>query len=458
MANCNAIKIRPRKNPIPTPASLAHNCAMKKASYWLTDGAEIIQSKSYDDYRKLNGDFNNWVKEAEQRYSNNESKKRKLRSDAVKIEEGMIIIGTDVEISNENIVNMINDFVDKFEKENDTKVRHWAYHNHEGHIDEESKEKINRHVHFLFDNVSSSGEMVRKNWKKTYFSKLQDDIYEVSKKYADIERAKKSTYHTVKIEGREVKINDKKGVHHRIYRKQKLQEQKQARQKDLKEQVKELRGELQSNKAERSDHAKLEQLNKDLKIQIQQKDLTVKEMFEKLESLKKEFLSQKEQNSNLQNEIKELESSKGMYQDVFIDAQTKIEDIQKIFQDEELKIALAELSNQDNNEKINEEEILAIIRKNSIEKKMIIGKRIELDSNSFIKDFKGLYKKKVSKNEKSINRLLKALKTIANHYVDSFESLSIKDERKTTFEYNYPQNSDYIQENETSNHVRKQRS
>lgn len=454
MANCNAIKIRPRKNPIPTPANLAHNCAMKKANYWLTDGAEIIQSKSYDDYRKLNEDFKNWEKEAEERYSKNESKKRKLRSDAVKIEEGMLIIGTDVEISNRNIVNMINDFVDKFESENNTKILHWAYHNHEGHINEEGEEEINRHVHFLFDNVSNSGEMVRKHWKKTYFSKLQDDIYEVSKKYTDVERAKKSTYHTVKIGNREVKINDKKGVHHRVYRKQK--EQEQARQKDLKEQVKELRGELKSNQAERSDHAKLEQLHKDLRIQIQQKDLTVKEMYKKLESLKEELLSQKEQNSNLQNEIKELESSKSMYQDVFIDSQTKIDDIKKIFQDEELKNALAELSNQD--KEIKEEEILTIIRKNSIEKKMILGKRVELDSNSFIKDFKGLYKKKVSKNEKSINRLLKALRTIANHYVDSFESLSIKDERKTTFEYNYPQNSDYIQENETSNHVRKQRS
>ena len=69
MANCNAIKIRPRKNPIPTPANLAHNCAMKKANYWLNDGAEIIQSKVYTDYRKLNEDFKNWEKEAEKRYS-----------------------------------------------------------------------------------------------------------------------------------------------------------------------------------------------------------------------------------------------------------------------------------------------------------------------------------------------------------------------------------------------------
>lgn len=454
MANCNAVRIRPRKKPIPTAANLAHNCAMKKAAYWLNDGAEIIQSKSYDDYRKLNGDFNNWVKEAEQRYSNNETKKRKLKSNAVKIEEGLLIIGTDVEISNRNIVNMINDFVNKFESENNTKIRHWAYHNHEGHINEEGEEEINRHVHFLFDNVSNSGEMVRKHWKKTYFSKLQDDIYEVSKKYTDIERAKKSTYHTVKIEGREVKINDKKGVHHRVYRKQK--EQEQVRQKDLTEKVKELRDELQSNNAERSDHAKLEQLNKDLKLKIQEKNLTIQEMHRKLESLKKELLSQKEQNTNLKEEVNYLKDSKEMYQDVFIDVQTKIEDIQKIFEDEYLENALAELSNQD--KEIKEDEIFEIIKRNSIEKKMILGKRVELDSNSFIKDFKGLYKKKVSKNEKSINRLIKALKSISNHYVDSFEKLTIKDERKTSFEYNYSQNSDYIQKSENSNHIRKQRS
>lgn len=432
MANCNAIKIRPRKNPIPTPANLAHNCAMKKANYWLNDGAEIIQSKVYTDYRKLNEDFKNWEKEAEKRYSNNSDKKRKLRNDAVKIEEGMIIIGTDVEISNQNIVNIINDFVDKFENENNTKIRHWAYHNHEGHINEQSKEIINRHVHFLFDNVSVNGEMVRKNWKRDYLSKLQDNIYEISKIYADVERAKKSTYHTVKIGDREVKINDKKGVHHRVYRKQK--EQEQARQKDLKEQVKELRNELQSSQAVRSDYAKLEQLNNDLRIQIEQKDLTIEKMFEKLESLKKELFSQKEQNTVLEDKVKDVEDSKELYQDFFVDAQTKIEDIQKIFKDPELIKVLEELSAQEsNNLQIEEDELMMIIRKNSYEKKTLLGKKQEINSNAFINDFKSLYKKKSNKNEQSIKRLLRALKSIGEFYSKQFTNIT--QEKKTSSPY-----------------------
>jgi hypothetical protein len=440
VANCNAVKIRPRKNPPPTPANLAHNSAMKKANYWLNDGAEIIQSKAYTDYRKLNEDFKNWEKEAEQRYSKNESKKRKLRTDAVKIEEGMLIVGTDVEISNEDIVNIINDFVSKFEKENNTKIRHWAYHNHEGHIDEDSNEKINRHIHFLFDNIDQDGEMVRKNWKKTYFSQLQDDIWDISKKYVpDIERGKKSSYHTVKIGDREVKINSKKGVHHRVYRKQKEQENQTqyAKQKDLQDEIKKLRAELQLNKAIREDYARVEAVNKDLKNQIRNEKLESSKMLEVLKDLRKEVLTQKDVNSKLEHDLKEQQESKEMYQDVIFNIDSKMKEIEKIFEDPELIKALEDLSAQEsNNLQIEEDELLMIIRKNSYEKKTLLGKKQEINSNAFINDFKSLYKKKSNKNEQSIKRLLKALKSIGDFYSKQFTTLTQEKKINSTYEQN----------------------
>lgn len=470
MANCNAIKIRPRKNPIPTPANLAHNCAMKKANYWLNDGEEIIQSKSYDDYRKLNEDFKNWEKEAEQRYSNNENKKRKLRSDAVKIEEGMLIIGTDVEISNENIVNMINDFVNKFESENNTKVRHWAYHNHEGHINEQSKEIINRHVHFLFDNVSNTGEMVRKNWKRDYFSKLQDDIYQVSIKYANVERAQKSTYHTVKIGDREVKVNDKKGVHHRVYRKQK--EQEQARQKDLKLEIKKLREQLQEEKATRKDYAELEQLNKELKERIQEKDLTIDDLHSKLSDYstsRREIMLQIakfEDNNKFKDSLLEKYEYIVESQDETIEMQNKeIKD--RTFVDvEELKKLEAEASklfNEIESNKFNIETLTQYEKKSYVKKKSMFKQKNEFDYNLYLKHSKKREKYLMSlvhQNIGFIKVLMKVLSQIANFYKENLfnKENEIKNPSiKIKQNINSYINNTVLKENHETKNIRKNR-
>jgi len=55
----------------------------------------------------------------------------------VRIEEGMIIVGTDVEATNVEIQKMVQEYIKHFEESNNTKVLHWAMHTeHEGHIDE----------------------------------------------------------------------------------------------------------------------------------------------------------------------------------------------------------------------------------------------------------------------------------------------------------------------------------
>lgn len=229
MANANAIRIRSTKKdkngkpkyPVPSARNLAHNAAKTKATYWLNDGDKIIQSKKYENTHQVNEDWIRWENEARERYKNNPDNKRLIKSNAVLLEEGLIIIGTDVKATTKQIVSVVKDFVSKFEKDNNTKVRHWAYHDHEGYT-EDGEEKINRHIHFIFDNVSNYGVMVRRNWAREYLTQLQTDIFEISKKYIkDIERGQKSTYEEVQIGNRIVKINTKKQIHHRAYRKKK---------------------------------------------------------------------------------------------------------------------------------------------------------------------------------------------------------------------------------------------
>ncbi|WP_044418514.1 hypothetical protein [Halarcobacter anaerophilus] len=317
MANCNSVKIRKTKlYKKPTAGNLAHNSAMTKATYWLNDGKDIIQSHKYTTHQQLNEDWNKWIDEAKQRYKNNPNNKNALRSDAVIIEEGMIVIGTDVKATDEIIESIIKDYIEHFEKDNNTKIRHWSYHNHEGHINPSGEEEINRHVHFLFDNVSNDGQMIRRNLPKSFFKEQQDVIYEVSKKYiTDIERAKESEYTEVEIEGRKVKINKRKHQHHRTWRKEKeleTQKNKQldqeieqikanqdlAKQKDLKEEIAKLRIELKENAAVREDYAKLEQLNKELKELIKDKNLTIEELQNKLKELEFSMTSINKKDNN----------------------------------------------------------------------------------------------------------------------------------------------------------------
>ena len=226
MANANAVIIRkPKIYKIPTSSNLAHNSGLTQATYWLNDGKDIIQSIRFKDKEELDSIWRKWEEEAKSRYKNNPINKRALKSNAVIVEEGLIVIGTHVKATKNEIVKILNDFVRKFQKDNNTTILHIAYHTHEGHEDTNRNEVINRHAHFLFANVNNNGVMVRRNWKRDYLKKLQDDIFEISKQYIPtIERGKEATHKEIYIDGTLVKINERKHQHHRIYREQQKQE------------------------------------------------------------------------------------------------------------------------------------------------------------------------------------------------------------------------------------------
>ena len=378
MANANAVKIRSTKKkangkpkyPKPSGANLAHNSAVNKATYWLNDGNKIIQSQSYNNTHEVNADWIKWENEARERYLQNEKNQRAIKSNAVLLEEGLIIIGTDVNVKEKDIEKIVKDFVAKFEKDNNTKVRHWAYHNHEGH-EEDGKEHINRHVHFIFDNVNNDGVMVRRNWKRDYFKQMQTDIFDISKKYIkNIERAKESEYEEVEIEDRIVKVNTRKQIHHRVFRqmkgneqienlnlkftdmmkerdetkkenstlkgqntklkneKGKLKEELQA----LKDESKDLRAELQLNKAEREAYQQLDYLNKDLQEQLKTGRKSFNEAMKELEVLREKLLKKEDEVAELEEVKKENEYLKSSIEIKEIDilelknAQTTLKD------------------------------------------------------------------------------------------------------------------------------------
>lgn len=226
MANANAVIIRkPKLYKIPTTSNLAHNSGLTQATYWLNNGKDMIQSIKFKDKEELDSVWRKWEEEAKSRYKNNPLNKRALKSNAVIVEEGLVVIGTHVQATKNEIVKILNDFVRKFQKDNNTKILHIAYHTHEGHEDTNKNEVINRHAHFLFANVSNNGVMIRRNWKRDYLKQLQDDIFEISKKYIpNIERGKEATHKEVYIDGTLVKINERKHKHHRVYREQQNQE------------------------------------------------------------------------------------------------------------------------------------------------------------------------------------------------------------------------------------------
>ena len=226
MANANAVIIRKAKlYPRPSLHNLLHNSGLILATYWIKSVVNIKQAPKIKNQEEAIKIWDKWIIILRERYKKNNKNKRELRSDAIIIEEGLIVIGRDV-VANENqIIQISNDFIKKFEQDNNTNILHASYHNHEGHIDNDEKEVINRHIHFLFANVSKDGKMIRRNWKRDYLKKLQDDIYEISKKYIqNIERGKEAKYEQKNINGKIVNVNIKKHIHPRVYRLMKEQE------------------------------------------------------------------------------------------------------------------------------------------------------------------------------------------------------------------------------------------
>lgn len=429
----------------------------------MNDGNKIIQSQSYNNTHEVNADWIKWENEARERYLQNEKNQRAIKSNAVLLEEGLIIIGTDVNVKEKDIEKIVKDFVAKFEKDNNTKVRHWAYHNHEGH-EEDGKEHINRHVHFIFDNVNNDGVMVRRNWKRDYFKQMQTDIFDISKKYIkNIERAKESEYEEVEIEDRIVKVNTRKQIHHRVFRqmkgneqienlnlkftdmmkerdetkkenstlkgqntklkneKGKLKEELQA----LKDESKDLRAELQLNKAEREAYQQLDYLNKDLQEQLKTGRKSFNEAMKELEVLREKLLKKEDEVAELEEVKKENEYLKSSIEIKEIDiielknAQTTLKDELKevISQCEVLNFDKKELK--EANKALQEQKIVLEGKVTTLEQKTASEPNI-VPQKEIIDEIQKIISEEFTKKEILESRMGKATPAIIVKDSDSF--------------------------------------
>lgn len=182
----------PRIYSVPTLSNLLHNSGLKKADYWLEKDSEIFMKPDIRTIELAEMMFNQWIEEAKTRYAKNPIKSNKIRKDAVIIEELLIIVGRDVKINKNQIIEVFYEFRTLFESYFQTRVLHFAVHDHEGHESVENIKIYNYHVHVLFDNVDKNGEMIRRRMKRKDLKYMQDMIFVASKKVLgeyQIERA-----------------------------------------------------------------------------------------------------------------------------------------------------------------------------------------------------------------------------------------------------------------------------
>jgi len=140
-----------------------------------------------------------------------------------------------------------------------------AIHRDEGFV-ENGKPNYNYHAHINFVTYKDG----KQNWRREHIkpkslSELQTEIA----KLLEMERGRENS--------KAVRLD------HKAY---KAQAKEIAKQKDLKAEIARLRAELKEQGAAREQYAQLEQLNRDLKKQIKNKNLTIDELKEKLKAPK----------------------------------------------------------------------------------------------------------------------------------------------------------------------------
>ncbi len=180
-----------------------------------------------------------------------------------------------------------------------------AIHRDEGHF-EKDKFITNQHAHLSFFTLdkNTGRQMFRvEHISKEKLSNLQTKTAEI----LNMER------------GVDARISKRKRLDHKTYKAVKKEEL--AKQKDLKTEIKKLREQLQEQKATRQDYAELEQLNRELKERIRNKDLTIAELQHELEQKSKivdsisvaDILNQSD--TDYENVINELKTQNKLLED-----------------------------------------------------------------------------------------------------------------------------------------------
>ena len=141
-----------------------------------------------------------------------------------------------------------------------------AMHKDEGHVNERGIVEYNLHAHVNFITHKNG----KQNWRKEFVK--PKDLRELQTEVAELLGMERGT---------DKRISKTERLEHTQF---KQQVKELAKQKDLKSEIAELRVELQAHKATRADYAELEELNKELKERIKDKDLTIDELKNELEA------------------------------------------------------------------------------------------------------------------------------------------------------------------------------
>lgn len=308
MAKFASVKIRERgKIKAPTLHSILHNSRIGKEATYLLPKEYRRSNYHASKISNATKTWENWVAVIENRYKN--AHKRKLRSDAVRIEEGLIVL-SDEQVRNCNpdqIWEKMQEFARWFEQRHNTEVLSLDWHRDEGEI-VNGEPTYNEHAHFLFADVDRDGNKIRSSWQRSgeELREMQDKIAEL---FAPLgfERGianQQKEYRRPREQRQYRQKQEKEAIVKRaaVFIKTQI-DTKSAKIKDLNEENKRLRAALKEAGAKREQYAELESLVRDLRSRIKTRDLTINELrtafADKETRLKSQIESLRTQNEQL---------------------------------------------------------------------------------------------------------------------------------------------------------------
>ena len=321
MSNFASIIRRPKSESKPSIGTLLHNQRIVIPKNLLP--AEYrLQNYHHITITNATKTFKQWEKENEERYK--KLNKRKLRSDAHRLESLVIVLsGDQVATQDPNeIWAKAQIFKKWFENKYKTQVRTMDWHRDEGHIDEghiqKSNALINDHIHLEFDNVNLEGKMVRKLFSKGDLIAFQDKIAEIYEPMGFVRGQKKSLGAT-----------PKRGIPQKKFRQIKINEAAKAKIKNVNEENQKLRAEMQAQGAKRADYAALEEEVRLLRKRSKENNLTIDELNQTILELKNRLSQQETATEELRDDLARAEVALGQKDAQIASQEQKIEELEE---------------------------------------------------------------------------------------------------------------------------------
>ena len=266
MAKFASVKHRKRSETKPPGEfNLVHNSRLHEPSYLLPEKHRKpnFHLTKISNAKKT---IETWKNEAKNLY--NKFHKRKMRSDAMPLEESILILSEEQvnQCDPDAIFAAAQKFIAWFESEYKTKVYSLDWHRDEGHITAGGVVSRNEHMHMVWRNVSDDGQMIRRQWKDRTLSMHQTKFAEIMSELG-FKRGTKNE-----------RGKAPKSKHHRVFRREK-QKEELATLNELKEQYKKERDALKvSGIALQSDYQNLKKRYNALKVAVKDKSLTISEL------------------------------------------------------------------------------------------------------------------------------------------------------------------------------------